>query len=65
MGESEEVAEDGVTSVMGEAAPNREKEAEEGQFEPRKRVWGMDYDSQKETVKLPPSLSHWISAVPR
>jgi len=53
----------GTVKAMGESAPNDEKDAEEGQMEPRKRVWGLDMDSREKSVTLPPLKLQKVAAV--
>lgn len=48
---------------MGDAAPNDEKDAEEGQWETTKRVWGLDVDTRARSITLPPAELEKMSHV--
>ena len=61
--ESERVVDRGVMLMMGDKAPNLEKAFEEAQFEARKRIMGLDFDSEQKSVQLPPPKAAKAAAV--
>ena len=50
---SAEVFEDGVRTMLGEAAINKEKDKIEGEFRTTQTVWGVIMDTQEEKAYLP------------
>ena len=53
--QSQRAALRGVRKTMGDEAENQEKFREEGQFETKRRIWGLDYRSREETASLSPA----------
>ena len=51
---SEREAGEAARAMLGKDAPNLAKEAEEGQFEETKLVWGLEYRTKSKAVHLPP-----------